>query len=190
MMDFKAYQSQLSQLSARFNLMVCLVFGLLIANLLLSSFIWTVWKHHSIEITPFSGSPGYVKSASQVDTHYLSMMSENFINERLNVTPERVDANHKRLLSFADSSHYPELLKQLAAEAKVIKNKKISSIFYIDNIHPDPSQLTAQVTGILKRYVGFQAIKEERLVYILKFRYTDSRLSILKFYPMKEKDHA
>ena len=101
-MDFKSYQSRLSQLSARFNLMVVLVFGLLVSNALLSSFLYRVWNHHTIEITPFSGAPGYFKSQSSVDSHYLSLMAENFVNERLNVTNETIDANHKRLQSYVN----------------------------------------------------------------------------------------
>lgn len=52
-MQLKVYQSRLSQLSARFNLMVLLVCGLLFTNILLSSFVWTVYHHQIIEVTPF-----------------------------------------------------------------------------------------------------------------------------------------
>ncbi|MDF1931729.1 TraE/TraK family type IV conjugative transfer system protein [Legionella pneumophila] len=47
-MDFKSYQSRLSQLSARFNLMVVLVFGLLISNVLLSCFLFKAWNQHRL----------------------------------------------------------------------------------------------------------------------------------------------
>lgn len=189
-MDFKSYQNRLSQLSARFNLMVFLVFGLLVSNILLSGFIWQIWRHHTIEITPFSGSPGYMKSDTQVDSHYLSLMSENFIYSRLNVTPETVEANHKRLLMFADSKSYPELLRTFENEARVIIAKKISSSFDITEIRASPKEMTAEVSGVLKRYVGLRALKEERLTYVLSFRYSGSRLSILKFVHMKENAHA
>lgn len=189
-MDFQAYQSRLSGLSARFNLMVFLVFGLLIANVLLSAFIWQVWRHHTIEITPFSGNPGYIKSDIQVDSHYLSLMSENFIYSRLNVTPETVDVNHKRLLKFVDSKNYAQLLRIFEKEARVIHAKKISSSFDITQIRANPNNLSAEVHGILKRYVGLRALKEERLTYVLRFHYMDSRLSILGFTQMKGNAHA
>lgn len=185
-MDFKAYQSLLSQLSARFNLMVFLVFGLLLANALLSGFIWLIWQHHTVEITPFSGSLSYNKSETQVDSNYLSLMSENFIYSRLNVTPETVKANHQRLLKFADNKNYPEMLKRLDREAKVVIAKKISSSFDITQIQVNPHSLTAHVTGMLKRYVGLRALKEERLSYTLSFRYHQGRLSILSFTHSKE----
>lgn len=187
-MDFKTYQSQLSQLSARFNLMVCLVFGLLVSNVVLSCFVYKAWNHHTVEITPFSGAPSYLKSASIVDSHYLSLMTENFINERLNVSPETVDANHKRLLSFVSHKNYPHVLRQLTQEAQAIKSKKMSSTFDITQIKSNPGELSARVSGVLKRYVGLQALDEQRMSYGLQFHYKDGRLSIVKFAPLKEKE--
>lgn len=189
-MDFKNYQSRLSQLSARFNLMVVLVFGLLLSNVLLSCFLFKAWNHHTVEVTPFSGAPGYLKSASNVDGHYLSWMAENFVNERLNVTPETVDANHQRLLSFVNHQHYAQMLGLLTKEAKVIKAKKMSSIFYIDKNKPSPQELTVVISGTLKRFVGIQALTDERKSYLLQFQYKDSRLSILKFSLLREDENA
>ncbi|HAT3877905.1 TPA: type IV conjugative transfer system protein TraE [Legionella pneumophila] len=189
-MDFKTYQSRLSQLSARFNLMVVLVFGLLMSNVLLSSFLFKAWNHHAIEVTPFNGEPSYLKSAASVDGHYLSLMAENFINERLNVTPETVDANHQRLLSHVDHQQYTQMLRLLNNEAKVIKAKKMSSIFYIDKNKANPRELTVVISGILKRFVGLQALSDERKSYVLQFQYKDSRLSIVKFSLLKERNDA
>lgn len=189
-MDFKNYQSRLSQLSARFNLMVVLVFGLLVSNVLLSSFLFKAWNHHTIEVTPFSGTPSYLKSAASVDGHYLSLMAENFINERLNVTPQSVDANHQRLLSYVDHQNYTQMVRLLTNESKVIKAKKMSSIFYIDKNKANPHELTVVVSGTLKRFVGLQALNDERKTYLLQFQYKESRLSIVKFSLSKEKDNA
>lgn len=187
-MDFKSYQNRLSQLSARFNLMVALVFGLLLSNVLLSCFLFTAWSQHTIEVTPFSGAPSYLKSASSVDGHYLSLMAENFINERLNVTPETVDSNHQRLLSYVNHQSYSQILRTLTKEAKVIKAKKMSSIFYIDKNKANPHELTVVVSGNLKRFVGLQAVTDEHKSYVLQFQYKDSRLSIVKFSLLKEFD--
>lgn len=189
-MDFKSYQSRLSQLSARFNLMVVLVFSLLVSNVLLSCFLFKAWNHHTIEVTPFSSNLGYLKSASSVDGHYLSLMAENFINERLNVTPETVNANHQRLLSYVDHQNYAQMLRLLTNEAKVIKAKKMSSIFYIDKNKANPYELTVVISGVLKRFVGLQTLSDERKSYVLQFQYKDSRLSILKFSLLKEKEDA
>ncbi|HHS8465261.1 TPA: type IV conjugative transfer system protein TraE [Legionella pneumophila] len=189
-MDFKSYQGRLSQLSARFNLMVVLVFGLLVSNVTLSCFLFQAWNHHTIEVTPFSGALSYLKSASNVDGHYLSLMAENFVNERLNVTPETVDANHQRLLSYVNHQNYTQMLRLLTHEAQVIKTKKMSSIFYINNNKANPQKLTVIVSGILKRFVGLHALEDVRKTYVLRFQYKDSRLSIVQFSLLKEKEDA
>lgn len=180
-MDFQSYQSRFSKLSARLHLMVVLVFGLLVSNVVLSSFLFTVWNHHTIEITPYSQGPGYLKSSANVDSHYLGLMAENFVNERLNVTPETVDANHARLLSYVNHQSYPQILKLLRAEAQVIKEKKMSSVFYIDNNKVNPQALQVVVSGVLKRFVGLQPLNDAPMTYFLQFQYKNSRLSIVSF---------
>lgn len=180
-MEYRIYQNKLSQLSARFNLMVCLVFGLLLSNVLLAAFVWEVWWHKQIEITPFFGGDTYVKRDTAVDSKYISLMAENFIYSRLNVTPETVGVNHKRLLQFVDAQSYAVMLKVLTNEANVIRSKKISSLFNITNIQINPHECSAKVQGILQRYVGIRALRQERITYNLRFRYHLGRLAMLSF---------
>ena len=120
-MDFSVYQNRLSKLSARFNLMVALVFGLLIANILLSGLAWYTSLHQRMLVTPFESSAGFANSDSTVDPKYLSMMSENFIYSRLNVTPETITSAHKRLLSFVDGSRYNTIQATLAHEEQAVQ---------------------------------------------------------------------
>lgn len=189
-MEYQAYESKLSKLSARFNLMVSLVFFLMVSNSLLAGLCWYTSIHQKTEVTPFSGNNGYLKSASDVDGHYLSLMSENFIYSRLNVTPETVDANHKRLLSFVNSENFSEMLKLLQKEANLIKNKKISSVFHIAQIRSNPANLTVDVTGILKRHVGLRELKDEKTTYQIQYQYRLGRLSIVRFSQMKEQKNV
>lgn len=189
-MDYKIYQSRFSQLSSRFHLMVCLVFGLLISNVILSFFVFFVWRHHTIEVTPFAGSASYIKGEAFVDSHYLSLMAENFINERLNVSPETVEGNHKRLLSFIDHTQYHHFIKLFEEEAETIKSKKMSSSFDITGIQVNSNQLSAKVSGRLKRFVGMQNIDDLSKCYELQFHYRQGRLSIIQFISTKEQDNA
>lgn len=188
-MQFNVHEHRLTKLAARFNLMVTLVFGLLVSNVLMGGLAWYSAIHQRIEITPFSGSPRYSKSDTQVDSQYLALMSENFIYSRLNVTPETVESNHRRLLTFVDSSHYAAFNAQLEKEAKLIKLKKISSHFDITDIRMDSKTLRVVVTGILKRAVGFRDLKESRLNYTLQFRYHFGRLSVTQFTHTSEQNH-
>ena len=182
----KLHENRLSQLSARFNLMVMLVFGLLIANMLLASLVWYTTCHKTIEVTPFFGGDSYRNSATTVDAHYLSLMSENFIYSRLNVTPETVRVNYQRLLDYVDSNSYADMLKRLNQEAKIIQDQKISSSFVITDIKVN--QLTVDVSGILQRHVGLRAIPAANLIYRLSYRYRLGHLTIIRFTQIKTKE--
>ena len=184
----KLHENRLSQLSARFNLMVVLVFSLLIANALLASLVWYTTYHKTIEVTPFFGGDSYRNSATTVDAHYLSLMSENFIYSRLNVTPETVRANYQRLLDYVDSSSYAEMLKRLNREAKIIQDQKISSSFVMTDIKVDSNKFVVDVSGILQRHVGLRAIPTENLIYRLSYRYRLGHLTIIRFTQIKTKE--
>lgn len=180
-MNFKIQQHRLTALSARFNLMVAIVCLLLISNVLMASLVGYMVFHQRIEITPFFAHPHYEKSDAVVDTQYLALMSENFLYSRLNVTPETVRMNHKRLLSFVDSSHYAVFEAQLAKEAKVIIGKKISSHFEISELKIDSDKLTCYVKGTLKRAVGARDLTDAHLKYFIQYRYHFGKLTVMQF---------
>jgi conjugal transfer pilus assembly protein TraE len=186
--EFRVYQDRLSALSARFNLMVVMVLGLLMANIVLASLAWFTSYHRQIEVTPFFGGEGYQKSAATIDAHYLGLMSQNFIYSRLNVTPETVSANYERLLTYVDGASSADVMKHLNQEAKIIKLKKISSHFVITDIKLDIHQLTAEMSGILERHVGLRAIPSEQLTYLLTYRYRLGQLTLLSFTQLKQKE--
>jgi conjugal transfer pilus assembly protein TraE len=186
-MEFSSYQNRLSQLSARFNLMVCLVFGLLISNVSLALLVGFTTYHQKIEITPFFGGESYHKSAATLDAHYLELMSENFVYSRLNVTPETVRSNYNRLSTYIDASSFAEMMKRLNFEASLIELKKISSTFSITHMRADTNRLTVDVTGVLRRHVGIRELSPESVTYHLAYQYHQGHLTIVKFTKLKEK---
>ena len=180
-MNFRLQQHRLHQLASRLNLMIVLVFGLLLTNVLLGSLSWYALLHQKVEVTPFMGGSTYQKSDAFVDTHYLQMMSENFLYARLNVTPQTVLSNHSRLLSFVDSRFYADFKSQLHKEAELIQKQQITSHLDVLSIDPNPSNLTCVVQGLLKRRVGTRELSDEPITYTLKLNYHFGRLSIQSF---------
>ena len=177
-MKFKFQQNQLAQLKDRLSMMVVLVCGLLIANILLVMLVFYMHFHQRIEITPFFSKEGYVKTESCVDAQYLKLMSENFLFLRLNVTPESVVAQHKQLLSMVSNSSYQAILEN---EARLINQQKISSHFDITHIQVNPKNLECNIKGLMHRSVGIRSLTDERLQYLLKFKYQFGRLQLVKF---------
>lgn len=188
-MDFSVHKHRLSALSDRFNLMVLLVFGLLITNVMLGGLLYQSSAHQKIEITPFFEGRGYTKSNASVDATYLEMMSENFIYSRLNVTPETVAAHHENILKYISNQHFSDIEKELLKEKKVIQSLHVSSDFVIESLKADPNTLKVIITGVLKRFVGFQSLKEKKCAYVITYRYQLGRLTIDSFLKVKEENH-
>lgn len=189
-MNYLIKEGKLSQLSARLNLMVVLVFGLMISNASLAWLVLHFSSHQKREIVPFGLNSGYVLSDVSVDSHYLNLMSRNFIYSRLNVTAGNVSNNHGMLLSYVDSSIYPSFKKQLLQEEELIKEKKISSHFDIIDVQSDNESMSTRVKGNLKRFVGYRALREEEKFYRIHYRYQLGKLSISGFTEEKGEKHA
>lgn len=189
-MDFHIQESKLSHVSARLNLMVVLVLGLLLSNLILAYMAFHASKHQKREVVPFGASKGYVLSDASVDVHYLNLMAENFIYTRLNVTPENVAKNHGQLLNYVDPLIYAPFKKKLAKEEAVIKSKKISSVFEITNVNSESHELFTLVKGHLKRYVGYRALNEEERTYRIQYRYQQGQLTVTGFAEEKGEHNA
>lgn len=189
-MDYQVREGKLSKLSARLNLMVVLVLGLMISNALLASLVMHFSTHQKREIVPFGLSNGYVLSDTSVDVNYLNLMSENFIYSRLNVTPTNVARTHGQLLIYVDPSLYPSFKKQLFKEEELIRDKKITSYFEIIDVRSDSDHLTTVIKGRLKRFVGYRALKEEEKTYRIQYRYRPGTLSIVGFAEEKGEKNA
>lgn len=174
-------ESQTLSLKKKLNFYLFSSITLLASNVLLAGLCWYTLVHQKIEVTPFFGGEGYVKSDTSVDGRYLTQVTENFINARLNVTPHNIKANHKRLLNYVDSSVYHNVSTQLLNEQKKVTKQHISSYFDIESITPNTSKLNVEVIGTLRRFVGQRALHSEKRLYLLTYKYHLGRLSIQNF---------
>lgn len=180
-MHYELKEGLISKLSARLNLMVVFSLGLLASNIILSCIALHTTRHQKREVVPFGMSNGYVISDTAVDTHYLNLMSENFIALRLNVTPLNISNNNTKLLSYIEPSLYPEFKKVLLKEESLVKSKKITSFFETLGVESNASELKTTISGNLNRYVGYRALKSEPKKYLIQYRYRSGALSIVGF---------
>lgn len=170
------------------NLWVVISTVMLLSNVLLATLCWQALTHQKIEVTPFFGNQGYMKSDASVDTHYLDMMSENFVIARLNVTPSNIKANHTKLLNYVASVYYHDLNEKLLREQKQVEAEKISSYFDIESINSNPSSLKTTIKGQLHRFVGLRQLPSKNLSYELSYQYHLGRLAVIAFEKTGEKD--
>lgn len=161
------------------NLWVVISASMMLSNVILATLCWYALAHQKIEVTPFFGNQGYMKSDEQVDVHYLDQMSQNFVIARLNVTPSNIKANHARLLNYIASNYYHDLNETLLREQKQVIDKNISSYFDIQSIASET--LKTSIKGNLHRFVGLRQLPTKSVIYELKYQYHLGRLSIVSF---------
>ena len=189
-MDHKIALSRLQRLSHRLNAWVLLSVVLLISNVLLASLCWYTAIHQRRTIVPVTITKALTVSDSQVDGNYLQAMALFFINQRLNVTPETIVANHRLLLSYTTPVFYHTFEQILAQETRQVKADKISSSFFIRSSHTYPAVLRVIVRGLLKRWVGERALESVVKTYVLTFHYHGGRLTVATFSELKGDPHA
>ncbi|MBW5803003.1 hypothetical protein FIV31_06870 [Coxiella endosymbiont of Ornithodoros amblus] len=83
------------------------------------------------------------------------------------MTPETVLSSNQAQLCFVDSQFYANFKKQLSFDANVIKDGKITSTFYVKDVHSYPINLTVRIEGELKRWASKRLIGSELKRYRL-----------------------
>lgn len=169
------------QLKKHLNFWVVCSAFLLFSNCLLTGLCWYTSVHQKIEVTPFFGKQGYIKEGGMVDASYLDQMSENFVLARLNVTPENIKDNHKRLLSYVDASVYALLSKALLEEQRNVIGQGISTYFDIKEISSMPARLQSEVKGKLRRFVGIKELPAKEIHYRLSYANSLGRIHLVGF---------
>ncbi len=177
-------------LKKRLNFWVVTAVVMIVSNVMLAGLCWYALLHEKVEVTPFFGNQGYVRSGSEVDIHYINQLSENFVLTRFNVSPGTVKANHARLLNYVSTDAYHDLSQVLLKEQQQVLKNKISSSFDIQSVQTNPEQLTSLVSGHLKRYVGSRALPDIKVHYRLKYRYHLGRPAIVSFEKVEDKRHG
>ena len=189
-MEFSVNKNKLASLGKRFNLMVCLTFGLLISNIALGGLSWYAMLHQKTTVTPFFGGNGFVVSGSSVDANYISMMSENFVYAKLTVSPKTIAHQNEILLKYAAPKQYAYFRETLKKERRIVESKEISSHIQITDIKSNPAMLESIVTGELSRTVGTRELKKEHVQYKLNFNYQLGHLSITRFTLIKGNENV
>ncbi|GJL41921.1 TPA: TraE/TraK family type IV conjugative transfer system protein [Enterobacter cloacae] len=121
--------------------LVLLVFILAIGICITGAMAWHFHKTQKTLTTPMMFDRPFISDAASGDAALNGMLVRSFINLRLSVTPETVDAQHAALLRQVPAEYRDEIKKQLAAEAEYIKKNGVSSVFRIDD------EITDTATG-------------------------------------------
>ncbi|EKD92153.1 MAG: hypothetical protein ACD_29C00151G0003 [uncultured bacterium] len=185
-MEYKIAQHTISQLARYIKYLSLLLVISLLCNLSQSFLLWHQSGNEKTILVPENFSKISVVSNQGIDASYLLQSALFFVDARLNVTPDTVDASDRLVLSHTASEYYSAFNKLLSNESDLIKSQKISSAFYISHTQSDPKQLTVTVTGTLKRWVAERALSDAKKSYELHFQLNGTELLLTTFQEIKK----
>ena len=181
-MEFQIAKTKLQLLSGRLHYLLIISIGLLITNLFL---VWLVgWSlfHQKRVIVPVALKQSFTISDSTVDASYLRQMALFFIAERLNVTPSNINQSHSLILQYTDSRFYHEFSAILAKEKQAVIKQNISSVFYPEEVIPNPREMQVLIKGTLVHWVGSTPLAQVKKSYLIKFSYHSGDLRVVSFF--------
>jgi len=157
----KVYENKLANLQLEVKILI--VFCVLV---LVSNFFAILGSRHKVVIVIPYGYTGEV-STSSPGVSYLSAMGTLIANLYENVSPADVDSRYATLLKLASPGFYPEFKKELLDNAREIKQKDITSTFYIKNVAVDLKHRVIKVTGTGYFFTGpSQVASSEKSLFI------------------------
>lgn len=182
-MEFKTQKDVLQDKTARLRLLekLCLI---LAVTCLISALacVYTL-RHREVVLVPMNLTGSATVSNSAVDATYLEAIATTLINARYNVNYVDVDKLHQFLLQYTDNSFLPTLSPVLVAEAADIKNQQMTSLFIVDSVKADPSNLTMEISGTLQEWSNMvgnnnNSLPDQAKVIDLQFSYSGGQLKL------------
>lgn len=154
-------------------------------NCITGALAWRFATTQRTVTVPMMFDRPFISTDATGDENVDSMMALSFLNLRLSVTPEKVDAYHQKLLKFVPPESRSELKKVLSAEADYVKKHGISSVFSLDSESSDPATGDVLLTGTLRASTSNGSVTvpvpDETRTYRLHVGYVHGQMSLTKF---------
>ena len=155
------------------------------ANCITGALAWYFATTQKTVTVPMIFDRPFSSTDATGDENVDSMMALSFLSLRLGVTPERVDAQHQKLLKFVPPDDRSALKKVLSAEADYVKKHGISSSFSPDSESFDPVTGDVMFTGTLRASTSNGSVTvpvpDETRTYRLHVGYVKGLISQTKF---------
>lgn len=115
-------------------------------------------NNRQIIIQPLGANKEFAFSGAKGDARYLRLIALSFLNLRLNVSKETVQANHDLLLAYACEGQRKVMLPVLAEEKKRITLTEGSSVFYPQVLRVAADTGLVDITGDLVFTYGMKSL--------------------------------
>lgn len=150
----------------------------------------TLLEKRTVVVIPAHVAKEFEISNKGVSEEYLELMSRDFIQSFLNITPESREYINGYLLRMAHPDYHGELKQQLAELFEEIVTKQITLHFNLSEMAIDRERLTAQANGYLVKHMGERKIESKLRQYHIAFANNGTRLLLKEFYEVEDEKKA
>ncbi len=166
------------------KLLVIMLVCLLISNSLLAYCL--VNLDSKIIVIPSQVTKEFYVTEKKVSSEYLELMTRDFTNLILNLTADNYEYVKTSVLKQTKPDYYEKIKHELDALATDIKQRNVTTTFFIKELVIDPENLTSEVKGVLDTRIGLTTVSSINKVYRVVFDYSHSYLSLKEFYEVAD----
>jgi conjugal transfer pilus assembly protein TraE len=160
------------------NLLLAVIVGLSVLVCILMALLAS--KDREVVLQPILAKPVTI-SSSGVTTDYLEAVTRDTAYLILNRSPSGLDYWMSNILKIVAPEAYGPIKAQLAKVVSEQSNTDIAQSFLPTKMTVDPKNLTSEVTGDLRTFVGDQTISNEKKTYVFAWKYSGVSLSLVRF---------
>ncbi|WP_299969413.1 TraE/TraK family type IV conjugative transfer system protein [uncultured Roseobacter sp.] len=177
-MNFDAMNRQLKVARRSRNVFAAFGMLLLVIVMLLSATLMTT--HRTTVLVPSRVSDGMV-SNGHVDPRYVEAIALDAVYSFFNSSPESTAYGRQALERIASIRTRPTLLDAYDEVADDIRERKITTVFFVNEIEHDWTALEVTVKGSLSTYIETSFVTREDREVVLRFAREASSVRLADF---------
>ena len=164
-METQAITKDLKAILSQRNSLLAIALLMLVSNLLLSLKVFTNKKETII--MPFLDEE--IRFHSKPDRAYISMMTDLFVNQLLDISPSTIQGKKTQVLKYTDVGSFNNINGYYNDLKEHHSKFNLSTYFTIKSKEIDQASLTVLIKGVLTSKFGKEGFEEREKEYLLKF---------------------
>ncbi len=132
-------------------------------------------------LIPLAAKESYWVTKNDVSATYLSEFARYAASLFLNVTPETIDFNQRKILEITSPGGNAGIKQYFLEEKEQIQKKKLNTAFYVKEVVPNTASLTIVLKGKLHSFIGDRPLTPADKSYEIRFDRSGTRLMIATF---------
>lgn len=165
---------ELKRLLARQQVITC---GTVVALILLA---FSLMRHQpQVILEPPTRTKTMTVQGDTVDSQYMIEIGQYVAHMMLDATPKVIDARQEEVLKWVHPKTFGTLQNRMAVAAKRLKESNSTTIFWPQQVAPDPDNLRIALIGTLETYVnGTRQPPDKTQAWLLELDSTGGRMTI------------